>query len=37
MGDSATKTVEEERETEVLYKLEDRPPFYETGLLVKYG
>ncbi|WP_103077981.1 uracil-xanthine permease family protein [Petrotoga miotherma] len=33
MGDSATKTVEEERETEVLYKLEDRPPFYETVVL----
>jgi NCS2 family nucleobase:cation symporter-2/xanthine permease XanP len=25
--------VEEERETEVLYKLEDRPPFYETVVL----
>ncbi len=33
MGDSTTKTAEEERETEVLYKLEDKPPFYETVVL----
>ncbi|MDN5345780.1 uracil-xanthine permease family protein [Petrotoga halophila] len=35
MENSATKTAEEERKTgtEVLYKLEDKPPFYETVVL----
>lgn len=33
MGDSTEKTTEEEKGTEVLYKLEDKPPFYETVVL----
>jgi len=33
MGDSTTKIVERETEPEVLYKLEDKPPFYETVVL----